>query len=457
MIRLGVVADDLTGATTAAALFARSGISAIAYRDLKSAEKAGPADAEALLLSTGSRAMKAEDAYNAVSRACTLLRGWGASRFQKRIDTTLRGSIGSEIDAMLDVLGEDCLAVVVPSMPQNHRIVVGGYSLIDGNLLARTEVRNDVRTPVNESFIPRLLSGQTRRPVAQLTAECLTEGPGGVAEGLKNLYNQGVRIVVVDAVTMDDIRMIADACHRLRIPVLSVDPGPFTTCLINGYAEKQHETVSVPAEGTGTVLVAVGSTTVHSRRQIDVLCKDPQTERVVIHPECFLQDGEACNAEVSRAAEEAIALLKRTPAPRAVVLDTATEASQFGTEEEQQRDDARAANGEDPVVDNLGRILRIILSDPERVSGLAGLYVTGGDTMAAILAQLEVSCVRVHDYIVPQVDLCRIVGGALNGMVVASKGGLVGDDQIALLIVKKILEEAAREKFSAEEAATDAG
>ena len=52
MIRLGTVADDLTGATTAAALFARSGLSAIAYRDLNAAEKTGPTDAEAILLST---------------------------------------------------------------------------------------------------------------------------------------------------------------------------------------------------------------------------------------------------------------------------------------------------------------------------------------------------------------------------------------------------------------------
>ena len=448
MIRLGTVADDLTGATTAAAMFARSGISAVAYRDLKAAEKTGPADAEAVLLSTGSRAMKPEDAYNAVSRACTLLRDWGASCFQKRIDTTLRGGIGSEIDAMLDVLGDDCLAVVVPSVPQNRRIVVGGYSLIDGNLLARTEVRNDVRTPVHESFIPRLLSGQTRRPVAQLTAECLTEGPAGVAQRLKTLYNQGVRVVVADAITMDDIRLIAAACHQLDLPLLSVDPGPFTACLMSGNAEKQPEPAALTAEAASTVLVAVGSTTMHSRKQIDVLCADPQTARVVIHPDRFLQGDEACRAEVSRAAGEAISLLNRESAPRVIVLDTATEACRFGMEEEQQRDDARAASGEDPVVDNLGRILRKILSDPERVSGIAGLYVTGGDTMAAILAQLEVSCVRVHDYIVPQVDLCRIVGGSLNGMVVTSKGGLVGDETIALLIVKKILQEAAREGYS---------
>ena len=98
------------------------------------------------------------------------------------------------------------------------------------------------------------------------------------------------------------------------------------------------------------------------------------------------------------------------------------------------------------MVCSLGKILRTVLSVSNHESRIAGLYVTGGDTMAAILAQLDVSCVRVQDYIVPQVDLCRVVGGAFEGMIIASKGGLVGDDTIALLIVEKILQESVRNR-----------
>ena len=448
MIRLGTVADDLTGATTAAALFARSGISAIAYWDLDAAENAKNSDADAVLLSTGSRAMKPEEAYETVSRATRILRDIGAPQYQKRIDTTLRGGIGAEIDAMLDVLGDDYLAVVVPSMPQNHRIVIGGYSLIDGDLLSRTEVRNDARTPVHESFIPRLLSAQTRRPVKQLTAESLALGKEAIAMRLKTLYNQGVRVIVADAVSMDDIRLIADACQESGLKVLSVDPGPFTACLA-GEAKPDHAVETVrKEEACGTVLVAVGSTTEHSRRQIDILCADPQTERVVLHPECFLTNGPDCAAEIDRAVNEVRPLLLRKNAPQAVVLDASSEAALFGQREERLRDKAHDKNGKDPVGDCLGQILHRLLSENEVLQRVCGLYLTGGDTMAAILARLEVDCVRVHDYIVPQVDLCHLVGGQLDGMIVVSKGGLTGDDQIGIRIVQKILQEAAREGLS---------
>lgn len=80
----------------------------------------------------------------------------GVKYFSKRIDTTLRGGVGVEIDAMLDQLNEDAIAVVVPAMPQSRRILVGGYSVIDGVALINTPVAQDVRTPVKENYIPRL-------------------------------------------------------------------------------------------------------------------------------------------------------------------------------------------------------------------------------------------------------------------------------------------------------------
>ena len=448
MIRLGTVADDLTGATTAAALFARSGISAIAYWNLDTAERSRASEADAVLLSTGSRAMKPEDAYATVSRATRILRGMGAPRYQKRIDTTLRGGIGAEIDAMLDVLGNDYLAVVVPSMPQNHRIVVGGYSLIDGVLLSNTEVRNDVRTPVHESFIPRLLSAQTRRSVKQLTAENLEQGKIAVAQRLKTLYNQGVRVIVADAVSMDDIRLIADACRESGLNVLSVDPGPFTACLAGVEQHKSAADSAKKLSARGTVLVAVGSTTVHSHRQVDVLCQDEQTARLVLHPDTFLKDDAECRAEIERTVEAVRALLLQDDAPHAIVLDAFSEAALFSKQEERLRDQAHDRDGKDPIGDCLGQILHQLLSEDNVLKKVCGLYLTGGDTMAAILARLDVDCVRVHDYIVPQVDLCRLVGGRLDGMVVVSKGGLTGDEHIAVQIVQKILQEAAREGLS---------
>ena len=108
----------------------------------------------------------------------------GVTYFQKRTDTTMRGGIGVEIDAMLDQLSPDTVAVVVPAMPQSRRILVGGYSVIDGVALVNTPVARDVRTPVTENYIPRLIAGQTRRQVGLVTLDHVLGGDRAVKEAL---------------------------------------------------------------------------------------------------------------------------------------------------------------------------------------------------------------------------------------------------------------------------------
>ena len=61
----------------------------------------------------------------------------------------LRGNVGPGIDAMLDGLAavenSDRLAVVVPAYPQAGRVAVGGYLLMNGILLQRSDVACDPR------------------------------------------------------------------------------------------------------------------------------------------------------------------------------------------------------------------------------------------------------------------------------------------------------------------------
>ena len=120
---IGAVADDLTGATTTGVLLARSkqGLPFFSTRRPRSGK--GRLRPGRILVSSNSRALPAEEAYEKVSSATQALKRMGVRYFSKRIDTTLRGGIGTEIKAMMDVVGGDAVAVVVPSMPQSRRIV----------------------------------------------------------------------------------------------------------------------------------------------------------------------------------------------------------------------------------------------------------------------------------------------------------------------------------------------
>ena len=209
---IGAVADDLTGATTTGVLLARSKARTAVFFNEEAAEKAeGVGKLDAVLISSNSRPLPAREAYEKVASATNALKRMGVRYFSKRIDTTFRGGVGVEIDAMLDQLNEDAVAVVVPAMPQSRRILIGGYSVIDGVALVNTPVAQDVRTPVKENYIPRLLAGQTRRQVGIVTLDQVLGGTDRIAETLKEQRDNGCGVIVADGITLEDVEAVARA------------------------------------------------------------------------------------------------------------------------------------------------------------------------------------------------------------------------------------------------------
>ena len=274
---IGAVADDLTGATTTGVLLARSKARTAVFFNEEAAVKAeGVEDLDAILISSNSRPLPANEAYEKVKSATAALKRMGVKYFSKRIDTTLRGGVGVEIDAMMDVVGDDAVAVVVPAMPQSRRILVGGYSVIDGVALINTPVAQDVRTPVKENYIPRLLGQQTRRNVNLVTLDEVLEGEEAIRDALEAAREAGGEVIIVDAITIEDVEEIAKACIELKWNVIAVDPGPFTSKLAyyRDLIGREEPNIPPEAEEDGrTVLIAAGSATPVTKKQMEVLCE----------------------------------------------------------------------------------------------------------------------------------------------------------------------------------------
>lgn len=72
-----------------------------------------------------------------------------------------------------------------------------------------------------------------------------------------------------------------------------------------------------------------------------------------------------------------------------------------------------------------------------------GIYMTGGDTMVNVLRHLGAKGIEMIDYVIPQTDLVRVIGGDYEGMVCIGKGGLTGHEDIIESIVNNIYKESA--------------
>lgn len=445
---IGAVADDLTGATTTGVLLARSRARTAVFFNEEAAESAeDAAQLDAILVSSNSRPLPAGEAYEKVKSATQALQRMGVRYFTKRIDTTLRGGVGVEIDAMMDCIGNDVVALVVPAMPQSRRILVGGFSVIDGVALIKTPVAQDVRTPVRENYIPRLLAGQTKRKVGLVTLDAVLAGTECIKEELAKTRADGNEVIVVDAITLDDVESIAKACVELDWNVLSVDPGAFTSKLAYCRGLIQQEEANIPEE-TGedlnkTVLIAAGSATPVTKKQMEVLCKDPEVFRVSIDPVRLIEGGDEAVEEVAIAVGKIVGYLDAEMLPKAILMETALHGELLDLSEEDAKRGYADGMSADRINSGLGRITSLVLEEVGREK-VAGLYTTGGDTMVNVCFQLGVKCLEVIDYVIPQTDVCRLLGN-YEGLPIVGKGGLTGTEQSGVEIVKRLFREAARQ------------
>jgi uncharacterized protein YgbK (DUF1537 family) len=157
--KIAVIADDLTGANDTGVQFAKQGLATVVL--LNAGNLSSGAASDVVVIDTGSRALPAAEARARAAEAARLVKSGGIGTVYKKIDSTLRGNLGVEIDAIMDGCGL-ALAVVAPAFPQNGRLTVGGLHLLNGVPLEASEIARDPKMPVCESSLPALLAGQLK-------------------------------------------------------------------------------------------------------------------------------------------------------------------------------------------------------------------------------------------------------------------------------------------------------
>ena len=129
-MKMGVVADDVTGSNDIGIMFAKSGYLTYvqAFKDGSSSYAAAQPEPDILILDTNSRLDPPEVAYRKVFDATRQLQQAGCRQFHNKTCSVFRGNIGAEFDAMLDALGLE-FAVVVLGFPKNGRTTVDGITV----------------------------------------------------------------------------------------------------------------------------------------------------------------------------------------------------------------------------------------------------------------------------------------------------------------------------------------
>ncbi|MCL4516801.1 MAG: four-carbon acid sugar kinase family protein [Firmicutes bacterium] len=434
MPRIGVIADDLTGSNATGVLLTGHGLRVVTLTELAG----GSMDLDqfdAAVVNTDSRSIPPREAYKRVKEAGELLKGHGVELFGKRIDSTIRGNLGAETDAVLDLLGEEALAVVTPAYPASGRVVAGGYLLVNGVPVQKTGAGTDPRTPVRQASIQRVLAIQSSRRMKLLDIDTVLQGKDAVAAELAACHREGARMVVADALTDEDIEAVAagmlSVASAIGIPVVAVDAGPLIGALGGLYAgkgvAKPTKRIAKQTKRAGgyeaRILAVCGSVTELTRQQLAEAEKAVGAYFVDVDVWALVEGGAVLARErerVVKALQDGLAahdlLGLRTTRQARDVEEIASRAKQAGLSQNELAQ--RIARG-------LGLLAGAFLES--RTEKVSGLFLTGGDVTVEVLRALGSHGLEMRDQVAPLVAYGTIFDGPYPGLPVVTKGGMVGD------------------------------
>jgi D-threonate/D-erythronate kinase len=418
--RIAVIADDLTGATDTGVQFAKRGLQTIVLMGTELPP--GAIEENVVVMDSQSRSLTPDEAYRKVAGTAALVQGRRFPTIFKKIDSTLRGNIGPEIDAIMDVCGQE-LAVVAPAFPKNGRTTVGGYLLLHGAPLEATEVARDPLCPITESHIPTLLFGQTTRKVGHVGIKPIVAGPEGILKTMENLLAAGERVIVCDAWHDDHLQMVAAAAARLDRSILWVGSA--------GLAEHLPSVLGLTAAPPGTnaaernpaagkpVIVLAGSVSAVTRDQVRRLTENTGIVSIAVDP-CELLQPDAAAREIGRCLK---VTLKAVTSGQDVVLTTGSD----GNAVDAVRAKALPLNlslqeTSERIAVALGELCRGITTG----TTLSGLVLTGGDVARGCCSLLSATGFKVVEEVAPGIPLGVLTGGPCDGLRVVTKAGAFG-------------------------------
>lgn len=422
-MKIGVIADDLTGGNGTGVKLTKLGYNTstiINYNNLPH-----NLATNAVVIDTDSRYVKESVARKRITTVIENLLAWDVDIICKRIDSTIRGNIGIEIDTMLDILSEEAVVILTPTFPEAHRIVSGGYLLVKGQPVQLSDVSKDPLKPVLESYVPDVIQSQSKNKVTYIPLSVVLNGETELANMMEAHIAQGSKIIVVDSISDEDIETVAEAMNLIKDKLLiPADPGPLTAAYVRARGNK--------LKANKKIIITVGSVTSNSHEQLNYLYKKRSIQPISVNPSKLATKFKDWNLEVERV----IALAKEyMKTGNIIVITTDTnDATILDLEEIAQEENVSAGYLAKRISDGLANISRVLVLESDFEIG--GCFTSGGDVTASFCSVGLVDGIRLSDEILPLIAFGHFVGGYFDGIPIVTKGGTAGDLEAIYTCVK---------------------
>jgi len=212
-MKIGVIADDFTGASDIALTLAEAGMRVCQFIGVP--ENAAAKELDAGVVALKSRTAPRDEAIRDSLTACDWLLAQGVEQIVFKVcstfDSTPKGNIGPVLDALSDRLGAKGV-IVCPAFPENGRSVYQGHLFVQDKLLNESGMQNHPLTPMRDADLKRVLAAQSSKTVNHIDALTVMRGASAIRATLP-----ADGYVIADAIRDEDLFEIGEAAKGARL------------------------------------------------------------------------------------------------------------------------------------------------------------------------------------------------------------------------------------------------
>jgi len=400
-----IIADDATGANASGILLKSHNLRVLNRLAINDEDNESDVDT----FSTSSRAIYSNDAYETVMKTLKSLED-NYLVYNKRIDSTLRGNIGSELDAFYDYFNGQRKAIIVASFPDSKRLTNRGMLYVNDSLLESTEIARDPKMPIDTSDVRALFEKTSKLKYKNVYRRNLRKGDTYFKEVIENEFKNNDALIL-DATSNYEIDFIARNIADLDIDIICVDPGPFTS-RYTFYTMMKRARVH-------RNLFVIGSVVDTTLSQLDFISQSADFKLFHVDAKKLLEE------DVTSYIDECAKLINTTTRPNIVfaTLDV-NNVERIDLEEYASVMNTTMEEISNRINNNLAKIAykAIMISD----TLVKNLFTSGGDISIALLDFTNATALDLMDEILPLCVYSKIIGGQLDGMNLVTKGGAIG-------------------------------
>lgn len=398
-----IIADDFTGANDTGVQLKKRGIKTNVILDAKNINDFSIS----YVIDTESRGLTEKDAYEKVKDQIKKLFTQDFELVYKKVDSTLRGNIVSEIKAVDEEYKPE-LIIFAPAFPDIKRTTIDGIQKLNDVRIVDTEVAKDPKKPVKEDNINKLLQKGFQEKIVHYGLNEIRE---------KNMSFKKGRVYTFDVENNEDMLKIVKSALDTGKRILWVGSAGMADSILK---------VKKPFKPS---LGLIGSISDISRQQLKY-AEDCGMQILKINISKLLKD-----ETIERYISSSLEILNKG---KDLIITSAYEREDY--EEAISTGQEKNLSKEEVSMYTQEILGEIAIEIIKRVK-ISGIFLTGGDTAIGFINKAKASGSSIVEEVITGIPLMKLTGGEFNGLKIITKAGAFGKNEAIEYCMRKLKED----------------